>query len=59
MEIAREVEKQYNLQPNRSPSRMLYPRIEIRVTLVQVLSSGWVVSTKRWADAHFFFGKSF
>jgi hypothetical protein len=30
-----------------------------RVFSVQVLSSGWVVNTKRWADAHFFFGKSF
>jgi hypothetical protein len=59
MEIAREAEKQYNLQPNRSPSRTLYPRAVMRVKLVQVLSSGWVVGTKRWADAHFFFGKSF
>ena len=29
------------------------------VYLVQVLSSGWVVNTKRWADAHFFFGEPF
>jgi hypothetical protein len=41
----------YNLQPNQSSSQ--------RVFLVQVLSSGWVVNTKRWADAHFFFGKTF
>jgi acetyl esterase/lipase len=48
--IAGESGTGYNPQPNQKSSQRV---------LVQVLSSGWVVNTKRWADAHFFFVESF
>jgi hypothetical protein len=48
--IAREAVKLYNLQPNLSPS----------LFFLGARACFWLgCNTKRWADAHFFFGKSF